>query len=165
MGALMAYEVARRLVASRMKTPAGLIVSGCEAPTRLRPKRLHTALDDDGLIQALGRFNGVPPEVLQHRELMKLVLPTLRADLAMVEGYRHAPGLKLGLPIEVLAGTSDPLVDSAGLDGWSEATTGTCRVHWIDGDHFFINSQRGTVLRLIRQCLTPPVECASHPGA
>jgi surfactin synthase thioesterase subunit len=155
MGALMAYEVARYLVVRDMPCPVGLFASGCEAPVRLRSKPLRTALDDDALIEALGRFNGVPSEVLQHRELMTLMLPILRADLTMVESYVHAPEPRLGIPIEVLAGTADPLVEGGGLDGWAETTTGPCRVHWFDGDHFFINSQRAAVLQLVRQCLLP----------
>jgi surfactin synthase thioesterase subunit len=160
MGALLAYEVARHLTAQGMPQPTGLFVSGCEAPTRLRPKRLHYGLDDDALIEALGRFNGVPPEILQQRELMTLMLPTVRADLTMVGTYVHAAEPRLRMRIEVLAGRADPLVDSGGLEDWAETTTGPCGVHWFDGDHFFINSEQEAVIRLVRRCLLPAVRCA-----
>lgn len=159
MGALLAYEVARHLAACGMPQPQGLFVSGCDAPTRVRPRRHRSTMDDDALIEMLRTYNGVPAEVLQHRELMKLMLPTIRADFAMVETYTHADGPRLSMPIEVLAGTADPLVDSAGVAEWADTTSDACHVHRFEGDHFFINSRREEVIGLVRRHLLSTVRC------
>lgn len=165
MGALLAFEVARYLAARDLPQPVGLIVSGCEAPGQRRPERLRADLDDDALIEVLGEFNGVPAEVLQHRELMKMLLPTVRADLTMVETYAYASGARLGMPIEVLAGTADPHVDSGAIVGWADETTGACSVHWFNGDHFFINSERDAVIRHVRRRLLPTARLRAAIGA
>lgn len=165
MGALLAFEVARHLAASHLPQPAGLIASGCEAPARRRSRRLRADLDDDALIEVLGEFNGVPAEVLQHRELMQMLLPTIRADLTMVETYSYAPGPRLGMPVEVLAGRADPHVSSGALTGWADETAGPCSVHWFDGDHFFINSERDAVIRHVRGLLLPASRRLAAVGA
>jgi medium-chain acyl-[acyl-carrier-protein] hydrolase len=39
------------------------------------------------------------------------------------------------------------------VTGWSDETSGTCRVEWFDGDHFFINSDKASVLKLLGSSL------------
>ncbi|WP_223670538.1 thioesterase II family protein [Xanthomonas citri] len=153
MGGLMAFELARHLQRHARPMPDSLILSGCEAPRDRAPPRGLSRMDDDSLIAALAEFNGAPAEVLAHRELMALLLPMTRADLAIVEDYAYMPGPPLDLPIDVLAGAADPHVDGETLAHWAAETSGPCHVQWFPGDHFFIHAQRDEVLRHVRQRL------------
>lgn len=151
LGALIAFELARYCKLHLMRMPLMLFVSGCDAPqVRTRDRRLHE-LDDEALIAALGEFNGTPPELLEHRELMDLLAPTIRADFAMAANYRYRPGLLLDTPIVVLRGHEDTEIAGHldGPDAWQRETTAACRVQWFDGDHFFINSSRDAVIALL----------------
>src|SRR3954469_23442086 len=56
MGALVAYEVARRGEAAGTK-PVGLFASGRRAPSRIRDEFVHQR-DDQGIIAELRRLNG-----------------------------------------------------------------------------------------------------------
>lgn len=150
-GALLAFEVARRLQRLGATPPRTLVVSGCESPqTRSTAGRRLHELDDKGLIQALRELNGTPVEVLRDRALIERVLPALRADFEMVANYRFVAGPLLTSPIVVMAGLSDAQVGTGGVEGWGALTQSTHALHWIEGDHFFIDSQRQSVLDVLR---------------
>ena len=106
-------------------------------------------LPEEALIETLRVFNGTPPAVLAQRDLMALLLPTLRADFEIAELYAYRPGVRLAVPLSVLAGRSDGEVDEAQLHAWSLETTGDCEFHWFDGDHFFVHSSRDAVLAVV----------------
>lgn len=153
LGALVAFELARTLDQHGRAQPQRLILSGSAAPwLRASPRRLHD-LPDDALIQALHELGGTPYAVLAEPGLMALLLPSIRADFALLDGYRHQPGPPLAAPLTILAGRSDPHTGSASMQAWREATSGSCSVHWFDGGHFFIHEQRDAVLACLRRSL------------
>ena len=155
LGALVAFELARTQARRGLPLPAHLFVSGCAAPRhRPPPDNLHL-LDDAGLLQRLRELNGTPPEILEHAELMAVLLPTIRADMALVADYVYRPGAPLAMPLTVLAGRADDVAAGAQTDGWGEETTGPFAAHWYDGDHFFINGARAAVLAQLRASLAP----------
>jgi surfactin synthase thioesterase subunit len=156
LGGLVAFELARFCALYALPMPSKLIVSGTDAPQhRSPPKNLHKMADDE-LIEALGKYNGTPPEILQHRELMELVLPTIRADFAMAENYAYRVGPLLHIPITVYAGKSDDHIMPQQVANWQKETSGQCSVHWFEGDHFFINSERSLLYECLRAELSQP---------
>lgn len=146
LGGLVAFELARHCRQLGYAAPQRLIVSGCEAPRHGGPsERLHELPDDD-FIEALGSYNGTPQEILRNQELMSLLLPGIRADFALAADYRYQPGPPLPMPITVLAGRQDHHTKHSLLDGWHAETTSACQIRWFHGDHFFIDSERQSVL-------------------
>lgn len=155
MGALLAFEVARHYQLLGYSMPRHLIASGCDAPRyRESSPRIHRLSDED-FLEKLQEYNGTPVEVLQHRELMQLLLPIIRADFSVVEEYSYRPGKLLGIPLTVYAGTRDDHEMPEQVSGWSEETVSVCNVEWFDGDHFFINSHRNEVVASINATLLP----------
>ena len=145
LGGLLAFELARRCQWQGLPTPSLLFVSGCASPQRRRPPQALHHLDDAGFIDALRVYNGTPRELLRNAEMMELALPALRADFQIAADYRYCPGPPLTVPIQVLAGRQDDRMTSTEAEGWQSETTQRCQVHWFDGDHFFIDSNRGAV--------------------
>ena len=149
LGGLVAFELARHCRRLGLPLPRQLFVSASGAPsTRTHTRRLHE-LDDEGLIAALRDYNGTPPAALEHRELMELLLPAIRADFEMLAGYRYRAEAPLDLPITVLAGMQDRHVDTQALSRWQECSTQPCRQHRFEGDHFFIHAQGKAVVALL----------------
>ena len=104
MGAVVAFEIARRL-RQIGRPPVMLGVSGWRGPSL--PERLpplaHLPVDEFALaIQ--DRFGAVPRAVLEDRELLALLIPTLRADVGLVERYRYQSDLPLSCPIVAYGG-------------------------------------------------------------
>ncbi|WP_308340489.1 alpha/beta fold hydrolase [Streptomyces sp. ISL-112] len=138
MGAVLAYEVARRLVDLKLPGPVALILSGRGAPAAL-PSRYDRLHSDEEVLRAVRRLGGTTPKVLDDPELRDMVLPALRADYRAIGGYAWRPGPPLAVPITALVGDSDPVVTVAGAEAWGDFTTAGIRTRVFEGGHFFLD--------------------------
>jgi surfactin synthase thioesterase subunit len=154
MGALVGYELVRRLRDIGRPEPLVLFGSGNDAPhVPVDGPQLHL-LPDATLVAAL-RDYGATPEVFLHRpELLEVFLPMIRADFAVAETYRHRAGRLLRCPVVVCRGADDPDVTAAGCHAWAELTTGPCRQLCFPGGHFFVNTARDQLLAAVSAELT-----------
>jgi medium-chain acyl-[acyl-carrier-protein] hydrolase len=146
MGAIIAFELARRLQAEGVPTPRVLAVGGAEAPQL--PRRhppLHN-LDRPDLVAAVQSLGGTPPEVFQSPELLDLVLPTLRADFELLETYRFEDGPPLDCPIVTVSAAADPIIEAARVAPWSDLTTAGCSHLSFEGSHFFFLDDPGPLV-------------------
>jgi surfactin synthase thioesterase subunit len=153
LGGLVAFELTRYFREHGLPMPCHLFASGCSAPQYQRRSSRYHELDDGALIEVLRDYNGTPAALLEHRELMTLLLPTVRADFALVENYRYLPAPALDIPITVLAGTLDKYDTPEGVSGWQQETSNTCDIRWFDGDHFFVDSAQDAVLDFLNHQL------------
>lgn len=149
-GALVAFELARHLQRAGLPNARWLFASGRSAPRQTRPSEGLHRLSDAALLDVLKDYDGTPPEVLAHRELMQLVLPTLRADFSLSETYTYQAAPPLDIPISVFAGRQDEHGTDERAYDWQAETLAACRISWFDGGHFFINTQTGAVLRSLQ---------------
>ena len=62
-------------------------------------RRLVHRLPDAEFLAGVSRLGGMPREVLDHPDLLEMVLPALRADHELVETYRPLRGTRLACPI------------------------------------------------------------------
>ncbi len=154
LGALIAFEFARALQAKSGPAPGAVIVSGSRAPELPEAEAHIGGLPDDRFILELrDRYNGIPPAVLQHPELLELVLPLLRADVRLFEDYRYVPGPALRCPLAAFGGTADPLVSVDDLAAWRTHTHGAFQTQVFPGDHFFQQSAAGAVIAAVKRVL------------
>jgi medium-chain acyl-[acyl-carrier-protein] hydrolase len=79
---------------------------------------------------------------------MKLVLPSLRADLALHEEYRYSDGPLLECPIVAFGGLQDFKVSAEDLDAWRKHTSGPFTKRMLAGDHFFISAPQSSFVSL-----------------
>jgi len=143
MGALVAFELARKIRGWTGESPVLLLVSGARAPQIPDPEPPISALPDAAFLHRLIRLNGFPPEILENKEFIQAILPSLRADVALCETYRPAPGLLLDLPITAYGGYQDSRVPPFHVSAWRAQTTGRFRLRFFPGDHFlFFRSPR-----------------------
>jgi medium-chain acyl-[acyl-carrier-protein] hydrolase len=151
MGALLAFEVARRSVAEWGYGPALLAVSGFPAPDRLSctGPPLHQ-LSDEQLLEHLARLEG-PRASLDDQRVIDSILPVLRADIAACENYTYTGSPPLRCPISAFAGARDPSIAAAGLARWGFHTKGGFNARVLPGSHFFIEASRRELLNALSQ--------------
>ena len=149
MGGLLAFELVRALRGLGVAEPAFMWVAACRAPDQLGTGGSDHALPADQLVERLRPLGGIPEEIAAHPAALRAFLPTLRADLQAVEGYRYRPEQPLHCPIVALGGESDPAVTPGDLDGWAVHTTGAFRALTLPGAHFVTRSSRAELLGLI----------------
>lgn len=154
LGALLAFELARHLRHEGYPGPTHLIVSGRVAPqVRSRRRPIHD-LPDAEFLEELRRLGGTPEAVLEHDELMQLLMPILRADLSVAETYGHRPEPPLDCPITAVGGLEDPWVDGDDLEAWRAQTTSTFECVRLPGDHFFIQAAEAELLAIVGRALS-----------
>lgn len=103
-------------------------------------------LPEDRFLERLRRYNGTPGALLGNPELLRMFLPTLRADFAAVETYRYDPSPPLDAPLAAYGGTSDPDVSAESVAAWSQQTRADFRQRMFPGDHFFLLHDPAPVL-------------------
>ena len=138
MGSLLAYEWAVQLAEAHMPAPVCLFVSGREgAHLPLSHPDIHGMGDEEFVEELQRRYGGTPENLLADAELREVFLPILRADLNLVETYRHGPQTMLHCPMMAFAGIHDDSVTDAGLEAWGTLTTGQFTTRRFPGDHFY----------------------------
>lgn len=151
MGALVAFELAREIARRGLKAPGFLCVSGATAPQVPREDEpLHQLPDDEFVRQVSERYQGIPQQVLEHKELLELVLPALRADLTVMETYQFVSGEPLACRIAAFAGSTDAHVTPEKLSPWRDVTSGTFTSRFFHGDHFFLHEHRDELIQSVR---------------
>lgn len=154
MGALIAFELARQLQ-QRGAAPSHLFVAGREAPQLPNlASPLHSLPEAEFIQEICRRYNGIPETLLETPELMRLLLPTLRADVTIVETYRYSEGLPLICPITIFGGLEDLQINREVLSAWRQQTRQSFRLHMLPGDHFFLNNNRKPFLHVLHQELS-----------
>ena len=153
LGALICFELALRLRDKHGIEPGLLIVSGRGAPQIPSNAAPTYNLPDRELINELQRLNGTPREVLDHPELMELMLPKIRADFQISETYNFVKKPPLNCPITVMGGADDQEVPRDSLEAWNEHTKGRFTLHVLPGDHFMIHSAEAAVVNLVNHDL------------
>jgi len=138
LGALVSFELARRIRRQYGVHPVRLFVSAARAPQiPHRDAPIHTLPEKDFLAE-LRRLNGTPSEILDHEELMEIMLPLLRADFAVYETYVYSAEPPLNCPISAFGGLQDRRVNNSDLDAWRAQTSVSFSLRMFPGDHFFL---------------------------
>lgn len=141
MGGIMAFEVARKLRQRASLRPEAFVVSGVRAPHlfgKSEDKHKHHLPRED-FIDYIKELDGTPAEILEHPELMELMLPSLRADIKICDTYTYHEESPLSMPIHALFGSDDHDVGKNGMLAWNEHTGAPFTFTEFSGDHFFLN--------------------------
>lgn len=151
MGAVLAFEVARRLEASGGRHPTLVFASGSRAPSRYGDNPGHK--DDDDLVQVMRDLGGTDPRVLNDPDMLAAFLPAFRNDYRALQAYRRGPDATINAPIVVMTATDDPKTSVADATAWHEHTSSGGAVHTFAGGHFFLEKQPQRVIDVIAQTL------------
>lgn len=161
LGAVLAYEVAHRLTGLDGPTVAQLFVSGSPGPWTRRERRA-TGLSDDAFVERVREFAGYTHPALEHPELRDMLLPTLRADVAMHENYVAPSAAPLAAPITSIRGAADELVSAGQSAEWAAAS----RVRWrqveLPGNHMYLIDSPAELVALMADVLAEVPSAGRH---
>ena len=149
LGAIVSFELARELRRRLGLLPVCLFVSAGrapQAPSRHQP--IHSLADAD-FLEEMRRLNGTPSEILASAELMRILLPILRADFTVGETYVYSPEPPLACRIVSMGGEQDPRVSRGDLEAWRAQTSAGFTLRTFPGDHFFLNTDRRRLLQFL----------------
>ena len=158
MGGLLAYELAKYLEQHYAEVPMKVIVAGWPAAPLVEGyvrnlKHLRDGYDmdreSDARVLEVLRDNGLFTAPIDDDASVTPLMPSIRADLKMLAGYRFENGVALRAPITVLRGAEDPLFEVDQLRAWEKLTNGGFSLKTVAGDHLFIRNPSTQVMRTI----------------
>ncbi|MEU3450959.1 alpha/beta fold hydrolase [Streptomyces thermolilacinus] len=148
-GAVLAYEATRALLEREPGLDLTLVASGSTRPGVARGGSL-TGLPDDAFVEGVQRIAGYRHPALDEPELRELLLPPLRADVAMHEGHVWDESTRpLTVPVVAVRGTGDEMVSAEQALAWRAVTSGPFRLAEIEGGHMYLVEAWRALLDLI----------------
>jgi len=153
MGALVSYEIARRLSKKHLPLPEKLILSSHSAPQFNKRSPVMHKLPKDEFIRELKELNGMPKEFFESEELLDIFLPIIKADYTVCETYEFSAREKLKIPFIAIRGTNDQTVLKEDMIGWSDLTQSGFKFFEFPGDHFFITKNQDEFIKFVSHIL------------
>lgn len=152
LGALVAFALALALEREN-RGPARLFVSGAVPPHLPRAEPWIYRLDDAGLIRRTASYGGLPLHLAESAEVLRLVLPALRADIEIAECYSVRAGDHVRCPVTALGGLQDTDAPPRLLAEWQALASGSFGLSLLPGGHFYLTGQQDRLLHAIRSAL------------
>jgi medium-chain acyl-[acyl-carrier-protein] hydrolase len=156
MGALLAFETARSLRRMGGPLPDILFVSAFRAPQLPDRSPAIAQLANEDFVRELQSINGDFDAFHRSSELLDIMLPIVRADVAMCEVYEYYHEPPLPLRITAFGGDADEDVSFAELEGWRTQSIDPCAstACLLPGGHLFIRDWHMTILETIVKSLS-----------
>ena len=152
MGAAIGWELAWRLEAAGCPLTR-FITSARRAPTTPPPAPPMFALSDARLIEETERRYGPFPAVLRdHPALLATFLPTLRADLQLLETSQPTLAT-LTAPITAFWAREDASTPLGAVMPWAERTSGGFEAVAVAGGHFWLREDPADAVAQLRRVL------------
>lgn len=153
MGALVAFELTRRLRRHHRALPDHLLLAAFRAPHLPNPNiRIHHLPDE--VLKTVLRTEGTPAGVLDNAELMSVLLPTLRADFELCDTYTFDAEAPLPMPLSVFGGRSDVRVGQSDLEQWRAQAGAGFDLRMFPGSHFFLHTAQPQLVAAVRSSIT-----------
>lgn len=154
-GGRLAYELTQAASAVFPGMTRRLFVGGCRAPDCPQPLPYLHLLPDAEFGAAVRAMGGTPEEVGANAELMRLLLPGIRAEIQLAEVWenRHAQGVDV--PITAVCGSADPIDGPARMRGWTGFSLREGELVELAAGHFFFETHRADLIEVINSRLGP----------
>lgn len=136
MGTLVAYELYKLLCKNQVRKPDQILLFACDTPGVKRAPKGFNQMGKQELKEEIFLLNGTSRDVLEERELMELVYPVARADLAAIENYQDNDPVKISVPTVVVRGTKEDMLDES-INCWNNYCECSRKI-LVEGGHFFL---------------------------
>lgn len=154
MGAWLAFELAREQRRRGASLPVHLFASARRAPGLPDPfEPVHHLSDDDFVRAVQDRYRAIPERMLERPAFLRMFLPALRADFALLETWSYAEEAPLPVPITCVRGADDATVSRDEILAWRALTTDDFAVATVPGGHFFLEPERDRVVEIVDDAL------------
>ncbi|MEV0619362.1 alpha/beta fold hydrolase [Nonomuraea sp. NPDC050404] len=140
MGGWMAFDVVTRIERRGGPLPYALVVSSCNAPNRgltERDRFPSFADSDSALLDWMKTIGLLPAYVRADPGLLEMAYELMRADIRVRDTYRYTPGATTGVPVQVLWGRDDQVIEPAVAEQWRQVCDGDFRCDSLPGGHFY----------------------------
>ncbi len=139
-GAYLMVELAREILRARQPSLHRLFACGACGPAHVDRARGVYAMRDAEFKDYLRSFGIMPALILEDPSLFSIFEPAIRADFETWETTPYRPGPPMAVPITVIGGRADPMVDFEELIEWREHTAREFTMRIFPGGHGFFST-------------------------
>jgi surfactin synthase thioesterase subunit len=139
LGAQLAYRVAVCMERDGEASPTLVGVSGWAPEGFQQATYEQSQMSEPDLITWMKTLGSFPDEIYSNPEMMAMVIPALRADLAVFSTYVD-DGAKVACPLVSYSGRSDPLMAPGAMASWTSRAERYLGNSEFPGDHFYIDT-------------------------
>ncbi|MCO5230258.1 MAG: alpha/beta fold hydrolase [Chitinophagales bacterium] len=148
MGALHSYLLLHKIVQANLPLPIHVFLGSRKAPDAYRSHIKIAKLSSLEFWKGVEAYGGVPTALLQHKELMELYEPILRADFHSLESYEYKPAAQLPISATVMVGREDSIQLKEVLT-WQNCFSKNVDFLELSGSHFFMHEQAYQISQMI----------------
>ncbi|MDJ0702360.1 MAG: SDR family NAD(P)-dependent oxidoreductase [Leptolyngbyaceae cyanobacterium MO_188.B28] len=148
MGVLVSFELAQYIQQKYALKPACMLFGGLNPP-HITAQTL-SKMSQEALLEFLMGVSEIGPPAAQDNELTR----TFKADVQLLQSYRHMEREPFDCPILTFGGLEDPVTKEPKLAEWRQYTTAEFRMRMLPGKHMFCISSQDLLLQDISQQLS-----------
>jgi len=153
MGAMVAFDLTKKLADNSAHTPVHLFLSGLASPwMRVAGKQIYDLPDHDFLCE-IKKLGGIPSDILENSDILEILIPAIRADLEAAHHWRIDKCCDLGIPVTIFGGADDTGIPLEALADWASFTSMDIEINLHPGNHFFIHHEFPAIIDSIRHHL------------
>jgi len=150
-GALVGFEVARELRRRGAPAPAFLVLGGRGAPQLPSDASALHGLPRERFLEALIERYGDPDGLLRDPDIVEMVLPPLRADIAAAATWQYREEPPLATPLLAFGGREDRELTPELLGAWRAQTRGMFTQQLLPGGHFVFSDGAAELAQTIQR--------------
>jgi len=141
MGALIAFLLAHKLKQENKLLPRHLFLASRLSPDAYKNEPSITGISSDDFWKVVQQYDGVPKDLLGHKELKEFYEPILRSDFELLQHFNQTFEQieNIDVSASILFGNKDTRnVDEAKMQGWRKFFTSAIEISSFEGGHFFL---------------------------
>lgn len=154
MGALVAYEITLKLKADNL-IPKHLFISS-RVPPHLSQFNYFSSLTNDQFLLRLEKMGGTPKEFFKENELIDIYLPIIKNDFRIIEEYLSSNQTFSSEGIlcntSGFFGKEENIIEE--MQEWNRYIAKEYKVFQMQGDHFYLNKEEKSLIKLINSILS-----------
>lgn len=148
LGAIVMFEVVRRLAKDHWSYPIHLFASGAPPPRQYLLPNTESRSNEE-FMTLLGAIGLTKQGVLEDPDILRTVLPMIRADFAIAAQYEYKAGETGNVPITTFAGNVDAFAPPEIAEGWRHETSSHFSKHVYSGGHYFLDAERESIVQIV----------------
>lgn len=152
MGASIAYEAASLLAREKDIQIKGLFFAAFISPNVPILDGISD-LSDEEFTKEIHSHGVFPEEFFINESILKLFIPSIRADYRLIEEYCDRSGYVLDCPIVGFFGKDDQMVRPEETKDWPKYTSKTYKSIYFPGDHYFYYDKQQKMAEIIREMI------------
>lgn len=141
MGTAIAFLLTHKLRQQHKTLPRYLFLASRLSPDAYKNEPNIIGISSDAFWKVVQQYDGVPEQLLQHKELKEFYEPILRSDFELFHQFNKTfvSIEPLEIPVSILFGDKDVRnVSAEKMEGWRKFFSADFEVHSFEGGHFFL---------------------------